>query len=510
MTTAEPIAAPAPLLPRAWVQMLLVVAACIAVYWIGLDASGFASSEGHRVAPAWEMARSDDHLVTRMFGQVYVRKPPGMTWAIAASTRLFGETEFAARAVSALAMTACALGAWFFAARWFGRPWGLAGGLALALMPLMWRWGRSAEIEALNAGATAIGIWALLDALLFAKSRGGSALSGGVAALSLAAAAFAKGPASLPCLAGAIVAACVCARSLAPLARPGLWAMLAGLAVLVAPLAWLIGRRLAALDEPIVAQSPGEFLWDRRKLFSIVALAPVALATALPTSLAALLAWQRPATDDEPRRALMARALAVACLASLVIYTVAGIANPRYAMPAVLLLAPLVAHLARLSPDLDGRARALARTLLLPRPWAWPAILLIAAAIFATVSERRRAEESGKSAGFRLAEQLEDGAIFSGDHIVEARPEVFLYARLAAELTGKRVEPRWLPAGTDPAPLPPPGGFVVLRSDPGSDELARYREAGVLRTLTLVGKGTVGRGPVYEFVIYRRPVRRAP
>lgn len=510
MTTAEPIAAPAPLLPRASVQALLVVAACIAVYWLGLDASGFASSEGHRVAPAWEMARSDDYLVTRMFGQVYVRKPPGMTWAIAASTRLLGETEFAARAVSALAMTLGALGAWFFAARWFGRPWGIAGGLAFALMPLTWRWGRSAEIEALNAAATAIGAWALLDALLFARSRGASALCGGAAALALAAAASAKGPAGLPCLAGAMVAACVCARSLAPLARPGLWAMLAGATLLIAPLAWLMTRRLASLDEPIVAQSPGEFLWDRRKLLSIAALAPASLATALPTSLAALFAWRGSAPEQEPRHALMARALAVACLGALAIYTLSGVANPRYAMPAVLLLAPLVAHLARLRTELDGRANRLADVLLLRRPWAWPTILLIAAAVFAVVSERRRAEESGKVAGFRLAERLEDGAIVSGDHIVEARPEVFLYARLAGELTGKRIEPRWLPAGADPAPLPPPGGFIVLRSDTGSDELARYRDAEVLRTLTLVGKGTVGRGPVYEFVIYRRPVRRAP
>ena len=48
-----------------------------------------------------QMIESGDFRVMRMFGEVYFRKPPGMMWAIAASSWLFGHTELSARAVSA-------------------------------------------------------------------------------------------------------------------------------------------------------------------------------------------------------------------------------------------------------------------------------------------------------------------------------------------------------------------------------------------------------------------------
>src|SRR5262249_8439204 len=92
----------------AWQGLIVLVAAGL-VYWPFLGHSGFAFSEGQRVFPGWEMARGGDWLVPRLFGQAYLRKPPGMPWAIALASFVFGENEFSARSVSALAVTLGAL-----------------------------------------------------------------------------------------------------------------------------------------------------------------------------------------------------------------------------------------------------------------------------------------------------------------------------------------------------------------------------------------------------------------
>ena len=159
----------------------LILAVCAAVYWVGLGKNGLSMSEGHRAIPGWEMVRSGEWLVPRMFERVYVRKPPGMFWAIAASAKVLGETEFSARAVSALAMTLSALVVFLVARRWFGNAGGLAAGLAQALTPLWWSVGRSAEIEALNNALTQAACLLVVDAMV--RWRGGIDGSAGASAV---------------------------------------------------------------------------------------------------------------------------------------------------------------------------------------------------------------------------------------------------------------------------------------------------------------------------------------
>ena len=86
-------------------SVLIVLLVCGAVYWPRLGERGLASTEGHRVIPAWEMLESGNWLVPRLFGQIYARKSPGIHWAVALSSRILGETEFAARAVGAMSAT---------------------------------------------------------------------------------------------------------------------------------------------------------------------------------------------------------------------------------------------------------------------------------------------------------------------------------------------------------------------------------------------------------------------
>ncbi len=52
---------------------------------------------------ALEMVHSGDYLVPRLQGEPYLDKPPLLYWATAASFRVFGETELAARIPSAVA-----------------------------------------------------------------------------------------------------------------------------------------------------------------------------------------------------------------------------------------------------------------------------------------------------------------------------------------------------------------------------------------------------------------------
>ncbi|MFG0259415.1 MAG: ArnT family glycosyltransferase, partial [Phycisphaerales bacterium JB041] len=110
---------------RRWRQVLLLVIVSAAIFLPRLGATGLSMSEGHRAIPAWEMLEDtragDAHwLVPRMFETAYLRKPPGMLWAIAGSTAVFGETEFAARFPSALSAMLLGIAVWWFATRWFG------------------------------------------------------------------------------------------------------------------------------------------------------------------------------------------------------------------------------------------------------------------------------------------------------------------------------------------------------------------------------------------------------
>ena len=67
---------------RFWFVALVLMCVGGVVYFFNLGASGFSMSEGHRVAPAWEMLADGDWLMPHMFEQAYMRKPPGMPWAI--------------------------------------------------------------------------------------------------------------------------------------------------------------------------------------------------------------------------------------------------------------------------------------------------------------------------------------------------------------------------------------------------------------------------------------------
>jgi 4-amino-4-deoxy-L-arabinose transferase-like glycosyltransferase len=494
---------PGPPSPRAFAVVLLV---CVCVYWPFLGSTGFSHTEGHRVIPGWEMMERGEYLLPRMFDQVYLRKPPGMPWAVALSSSILGQSEFAARAVSASAMTGLALLTALFAGRWFGRARGLAAGLGAALLPLFGASGRAAEIEALNNVATAAAVLLLIDLLVVWPGRRQRVVRVGLLACALGLAALAKGPAGFAAIGSAVLVACIVSRSLAPLAARGMWIAAALSAAGLTLLYIAVERAVEQSGQTPVVQGVSDFLWMGRgisvKGIADVAVMPAAaLLSALPVTIALAFAWaplkSQTAADDRARAA--AQALALTCLLSLVMLGALGVSNPRYAMPSLVFVPVLVGFVARGATGwFSGRSGEIARVLLPRRGLPWVIVLLVLAVGYVGWYEQhRRQRTSGREAGEALAAYLPDGAVVRADWLIEARPEVLMYARRAAAAAGRDVTILWVPGLAGQGDLAGEG-YLVLRQDERGDEVARY--GNVAERLEVVARGRVHK---FTFVLVR-------
>ena len=494
--------------------MLLILGVCAAVYGPRLGTHGLSMSEGHRAIPGWEMATSGEWLLPRMFERLYLRKPPGMFWAIAASAKVLGETEFSARAVSALSMTASALLVFFITRRWFGNPGGLAAGLAQALTPLWWLPGRSAEIEALNNTLTQAACLLIADAIVRWRAAGkGVGATGGVGsptetaratlfttlgvAISTGGALLVKGPACVSAIGATLLAGLVVARAARAAFRPGVVAgLLVGAGAFGAWL-WMAERAIAAAGvdplAPVVRQSVGDFLYGPGWATKLPLMPIAAIASAMPAALAMLFVFGRDAcaerdAGEQARLATnAARLLSMAALLGVGALAAAGVTNPRYAMPALGLIPPVVGYVVWGVLGGFGHARArLARALMLGNPARLGVVMTIAAVVGAQVMESSRARNSGRDAGQVLGALLAQHAAARGqtgvevwaDFAIEARPEVLDACRRTARSLGLDVRARWV-ALADAPPDQASGAWLLLRSDPEGSELPRWSEGRV-------------------------------
>jgi len=533
-----------------WRQALLLLAIGAAVFLPKLGSTGLSMSEGHRAIPAWEMlddARADEAhwLVPRMFETAYLRKPPGMLWAIAASTTVFGETEFAARLPGALSATLLGIAVWWFATRWFGSPWGVAAGLAQILLPVTWPSARSAEIEPLHMLTTGVACLLVVDWFArMPRTRSGHWTRAGVLSISVLAMLMVKGPSGAPFLLGTLAGSLI----VLGLAQPGRRVIAKNMLLpllLALGAALLVARLLTQPDlgtEPAVRQGVDSFLWERDKLLRILFISPTILATMLPVSLVLLFPWgpdaarEREAKHAPTGPETIARALAFSILGALAIFELAGVSNERYGLPLCALLTPLVAYVARgawqrglkspapaqresgctsperrdpecpapesptsvgPTPAFLGTRPAIARAMFLGSPFAWPILLLIGAAVYVGVLEPDRRASSGREAGIALAAHLPGGAEIWADEMIEARPEVLYYAVREAAAQGKSVRVRWLKPDFLPE-AQPEGLLLLLREDDLADEVAAYREMDRFGTFREIARGVVHK---YTFVL---------
>ena len=430
------------------IQLLVLLAVCAFVYFFRLGDGGFYGTEAHRAVPAYELldlvrqraAQADDWFIPSMFEQPYLRKPPGMPWAIAGMSVLLGETVFAARAVSALSCTIMAVLAFCFARRWFGRRAALPAGLAQALMPVLWETGRAAEIEPLNNLGTQIAALALIDALVFARTKPGRVLWAIIAAFGVIWFALAKGPASAPVIAGVILAACVALRSWRPVAGVR-WSTLTVAGLAIAGLATVTYEFLDEQSVEPITQSPSAFMFEPGMILGVLTLPFAAFASMLPASFALLFPWGPDArheidVDDGPGTSAftLARTITIAWLITIVLFMIFGVRNPRYTLPAAGLLPPLAGfYLAGLPVWVASKRARIARTLTLGRPAILAAALLIGSVVYMFTVEANRRATSGTDAGTAIGEALAawveahpEPVVVIANDVVEARPEVVL------------------------------------------------------------------------------------
>ena len=489
------------------------------VYWSGLNRAGLYATEGHRTISSWACADSGDWLAPRLFEQVYLRKPPGVQWLIGGFSLFLGQSEHAARAPLALCATLGAILSVLFAGRWFGWRWAWVAGAIHTLTPLTWVPGRSAEIEALNALGTQAAAFAVIDLLLARRAARvpvGALLlgSGGIFICALA-----KGPASLPLLPAILLASCVARGSPEPLTRRAPWIMIAlGLGAICIP-AFLIASHVHALGQTPVIQGVSEFLWSVERIPKVLSMPFAALAAAAPLTIALLFPFGRHAHRETMRHSPVsfeiAQTLALACIAALAIYMLSGVSNPRYAMPATIILSPLWSYVLRgmsvLGPCPMTRVRRIwARVLTLWHPVVLSALMLGFFSFYFARIEPRRAGTSGREAGLALSEHLPPGAIVIAKDMVEARPETLWYAAREANARSADsdfevqlpVRIRWEPYDIPDAP---PGTLLFLRTD----DMSREAQAVLERGWPLVEPVASVRVHKYDATLYR-VVARTP
>lgn len=78
-----------------------------------------------------EMIAFNDYVSPRIYGEFWYDKPPMYYWLVAASFKLFGINEFAARFPSALLAIICIFSVYYFASRIFNQRAGFAGAIVL-------------------------------------------------------------------------------------------------------------------------------------------------------------------------------------------------------------------------------------------------------------------------------------------------------------------------------------------------------------------------------------------
>jgi 4-amino-4-deoxy-L-arabinose transferase-like glycosyltransferase len=487
------------------IQLAIVLLIAAGVYLPFLGARPLDNSEGHRAVPGWTMLESHDFWHQKMFGLTYIRKPPGIAWAIAASSSRLGETPFAARLPSALCAILMSGVAWWYGRRWFGGGEGrsLAGmsaGLGQALLPLMWSPGRTAEIEMLNNLGTqlwALGAIELLiggsrreriasererqetaepSPFLFLRSVGSAVRDVAAPAAGLVIAALAKGPASAPVLGGVCIGTCISTRSIRTLRAAPFWtAMIFGAGVTA-----LLGLKfLIANNQPDAVREDvaGQFLWSAGRVWGVIALLPLAFASALPVSaalLVPLVSDLRGRVRDANERTL-AQSLAWSWVASVGLLMLCGVGNSRYAMPAAVLLTPLLPFaIAAVRPrasalitDDSSLLKVIRRTCTSPAIWATVMTMgswwFVALTSLSPTADQMAAVAAAKA--LTLGPEAGGRELWSNDAI-EARPDLlWLIGRTSPGLTI-----RWEKARLVNGELPPPGTFVLLRSDAGSAE----------------------------------------
>ena len=205
----------------------LLILMCAPIFFFRLGKSGLGDpDEGRNAEAAREILVTGDWVTPHLDGARYLDKPPAFFWVVAVSYRLFGVSEKAARAPSALfALAGIVLVYWFARRRLGGRAAWLAA-LTLALSPLYIVFGRIVIFDMMLTLCMTVCCLAAFEAMEGGRPRAPGALffvAAGIGTIT-------KGPVAL----------------VAPLLVAVAWALLRGRPGLLRRLGWGTGALLYA------------------------------------------------------------------------------------------------------------------------------------------------------------------------------------------------------------------------------------------------------------------------
>jgi hypothetical protein len=170
-----------------------------------LGAAPLAGTEGLRVIPAHDMVRTGDWLLIRLYGQLYLIKPPLHDWLIAISEIISrtGGNEFVWRLPSVIGAALLNAALYFFGSRWFGRIGGIVSGICGLGLLALWGQARTADVDSTNTCVAAITVLCLIELHFARPTRRWPWIIG--AGVAFGATLMTKGPAGLPLIIGELL-----------------------------------------------------------------------------------------------------------------------------------------------------------------------------------------------------------------------------------------------------------------------------------------------------------------
>ncbi|HEY2587839.1 MAG TPA: glycosyltransferase family 39 protein [Tepidisphaeraceae bacterium] len=143
-----------------------------------LGGAPLGGTEGHRVFPSLGMVRTGDWILPRLYGQLYLIKPPLHDWMIALAQILSGNhgNEFVWRLPSVIGAGLLNAALYLFGTRWFGRVGGIVSGIAGLALLALWGQARTADVDGTNTLACTIASLCLIELLFGGGTQPGAAV----------------------------------------------------------------------------------------------------------------------------------------------------------------------------------------------------------------------------------------------------------------------------------------------------------------------------------------------
>lgn len=151
-----------------WIMYALLFAAGAIVFFSGLSIRSLWGSEGRWAVIAREIIQSGNYFIPTINGEVYFDKPLLSYWAIIPFYNLFGFTEAAARAPSALAGVGVVMLVYGMGKHLFGVRSGVISSMLMLTTYFFLFWSRTASAEILNL----LTIWLMLWMFIIGGKEG--------------------------------------------------------------------------------------------------------------------------------------------------------------------------------------------------------------------------------------------------------------------------------------------------------------------------------------------------